>query len=98
MSKRPRRNIDTFTPQVSPVASAVRRQIIATAMIGTAIALPANAQDAVLEEIIVTATKRAENLQDVPISVTALGSDTIEELGLTNFEALRCFQRFRSRV
>jgi outer membrane receptor protein involved in Fe transport len=36
-------------------------------------------------EIIVTATKRAENLQDVPISVQALGQERLEELGITNF-------------
>jgi iron complex outermembrane receptor protein len=32
----------------------------------------------VLEEVIVTATKRAENIQDVPISITALSADQIE--------------------
>ena len=34
---------------------------------------------AVLEEIIVTALKRAESLQDAPATVTAFGADTIEE-------------------
>ncbi|MDH3771334.1 MAG: TonB-dependent receptor plug domain-containing protein, partial [Nitrospirota bacterium] len=41
----------------------------------------------VLDEITVTATKRAENLQDIPISVTALGADTIEELGIVDFDS-----------
>jgi outer membrane receptor protein involved in Fe transport len=31
-----------------------------------------------LEEIVVTAQKRSENLQEVPISITALSSDTLE--------------------
>jgi len=34
--------------------------------------LPALAQDATLDEIIVTAQKREQNLQDVPISVATL--------------------------
>ncbi len=38
-----------------------------------------------IEEITVTATKREESLQDVPIAVTALTGDSIEELGITNF-------------
>ncbi|MCH8250368.1 MAG: TonB-dependent receptor plug domain-containing protein, partial [Proteobacteria bacterium] len=42
-------------------------------------------QDLVLEEIIVTAQKRAENLQDVPISVTALDSTKLKQLGISNF-------------
>jgi iron complex outermembrane receptor protein len=45
------------------------------------------AQDALqIEEVIVTAQKRSENLQDVPISIQALGSQAIEELNLTNFK------------
>ncbi len=38
-----------------------------------------------LEEIIVTAQKRSENLQDVPISIQALGNETLKELNVKNF-------------
>jgi outer membrane receptor protein involved in Fe transport len=38
-----------------------------------------------LEEITVTATKREESLQDVPIAVTALTGEAMQELGITNF-------------
>jgi iron complex outermembrane receptor protein len=38
-----------------------------------------------LQEVIVTAAKRTENLQTVPVSVTALSSATIETQGITNF-------------
>jgi outer membrane receptor protein involved in Fe transport len=39
----------------------------------------------VIEEVVVTATKREESLQDVPIAVTALTSDAIDDLGIANF-------------
>ena len=35
----------------------------------------------VLEEIVVTAQKREQSLQDVPIAVTALGADDLEQSG-----------------
>jgi outer membrane receptor protein involved in Fe transport len=45
------------------------------------------AQGAVtIDEVVVTAQKRSENLQDVPISIQALGSQTIQELGIVNFK------------
>ena len=59
---------------------------VAAALIGTS---SAHAQQTKpkrkVEEITVTATKVEESLQDVPIAVTALGGDAIEELGITNF-------------
>lgn len=39
----------------------------------------------VLEEVIVTARRRAESLQTVPISINAVSGDTIEELNIQNF-------------
>jgi iron complex outermembrane receptor protein len=41
-----------------------------------------------IAEIVVTAQKRAENLQDVPVSVTALTSQTLAARGVTNVLAL----------
>ena len=38
-----------------------------------------------LEEIIVTAQKRAENMQDVPISIQALNTENLQELNIRNF-------------
>jgi iron complex outermembrane recepter protein len=42
------------------------------------------AQDLVIEEIIVTATKRSESLQDIPMAVNAFTRDTIQEAGIDN--------------
>ena len=38
-----------------------------------------------VDEIIVTATKRAENAQDIPVAVQALGGETLDELRVDNF-------------
>ena len=35
-----------------------------------------------LEEVVVTASKRAENLQDIPQAVTAFSSERLVELGI----------------
>tara|TARA_B110000211_G_scaffold155173_1_gene176015 strand:- start:1773 stop:4562 length:2790 start_codon:yes stop_codon:yes gene_type:complete len=50
---------------------------------GVSFAGIANAE---LEEIIVTATKRAENMQDVPIAISALGGDALKELNVQTFD------------
>ena len=39
----------------------------------------------VLEEIIVTATKRSESMQSVPLSVSSIAGDELRERGLTEF-------------
>ena len=46
------------------------------------------AADNNIDEVIVTAQKRAERLQDVPISITAFSADAVEQRGLTNIESL----------
>lgn len=40
------------------------------------------AQSGELEEVVVTARRKAENIQDVPVSVTALSADAIEHLSI----------------
>ncbi|MEM6582931.1 MAG: TonB-dependent receptor, partial [Pseudomonadota bacterium] len=47
-------------------------------------ALPTRAQTGALEEIIVTASKRPVNLQDVPITVTAFSDQVIQEAGIND--------------
>ena len=39
-----------------------------------------------LEEVVVTAQKRKENLQDVPISIEAIGSQKLEEMNIQGFD------------
>lgn len=41
------------------------------------------------EEIVVTAQRRAENIQDIPASITAVSGDVLEERGITSAADLR---------
>ena len=61
----------------------IKTKIVAgTLLCGGLLGSPANS--ALLEEIVVTAQKREQNLQDVGISVTAFSGNQIRELGYTN--------------
>ncbi|HEX7063222.1 MAG TPA: TonB-dependent receptor [Woeseiaceae bacterium] len=69
-----------------PLAQAISAAVSGS-VFAVAIGMPAQAQESgpALDEIIVTAQKRAENLQDVAVSVQVLGDDQLRELNLTNF-------------
>jgi len=45
----------------------------------------------ILEEVIVTAQKRTESLQDVPISVSAMSGEKVEDDSITNLEELTLY-------
>jgi iron complex outermembrane recepter protein len=50
---------------------------------------PAAAQDQTsLTEVVVTARRRAENIQSTPVSVSAISNDKIERLGVSNISQL----------
>jgi len=56
------------------------------AFVGSAYAAEEAADEApVFDEIIVTSTKRAESIQDIPISVTAISQETLELSGAVEF-------------
>jgi outer membrane receptor protein involved in Fe transport len=52
--------------------------------LSAAVTLPAMAQGAI-DEIVVTARKKSESLQDVPVAVSALGEKQLDELGVDVF-------------
>lgn len=69
------------------------RKALIAALISTSAlqAAPALAQEAAPEEsgydeIVVTAQKREENLQNVPISIQAIGTERLEDLNITDFK------------
>ena len=61
-----------------------RKKPLALAITLTSLsASPAYSQ---IEEVIVTATKRPQSMQDVPIAVSAIQEETLDQLGVANFE------------
>ena len=49
------------------------------------------AQDSPLEEIIVTAERREQSLQDVPLSITAFGDETRDRVGILSIQSMADF-------
>ena len=49
---------------------------------------PVSAQQMVLEEIVVTARKRDESLQDIPLSISAFSVDQLRDKGIDNVHEL----------
>jgi len=72
----------------------MRLKQVSLATVALALATPAYAQDAApqqeggLQEIIVTAQKRAEDVQDVPIAISAFGSAQLQERAVNSVAAL----------
>lgn len=63
----------------------IRRALLGGSVMALGISAPAFAQ---VEEIVVTAQKVEENLQDVPIAITAVSGDTLTASGITSLENL----------
>ena len=78
-----------------------RRPLKAALLAGAGIAIGwsavANAQaagqapvePAALEEVVVTAQKRSENVQNIPVAVTAISADSLEKQAAPNLQALQ---------
>ena len=71
--------------KLTPVRRAVLMACGASLAVGGVPSVMAQ-EVAALDEIIVTARKRSENLQDVPVSVLAFGAETIQKQGIKNLE------------
>lgn len=69
--------------RLSPMSGVVKMACVATAIGQTTMAVQAQEMRKVqLEEVIVTAQKREESLQDAPISIKAFGSQQLEAMGI----------------
>ena len=59
-----------------------QRSKINQAVVAALVSMTANhagAEQIVMEEVVVTATKRAESAQDIPVTVDALTSESLED-------------------
>lgn len=66
----------------------LRTNPLATAIVLASVATPLQSFGAALEEVVVTAQKRAQDMQDVPIAVTAMNADMIKKAGITGVEGI----------
>lgn len=57
---------------------------VLTGLPATVIPLGANAQENTIEEVMVTASRRAESIQDIPLNITALTGDNLEQKRLSS--------------
>lgn len=55
---------------------------LSTALTATSFTASAADEDFVIEDIVVTATKRSERMMDVPISMSAMGSEQLAQTGI----------------
>jgi len=69
----------------------LRLNPLAVGIAASALSLSSLAADFTLEEVIVTAQKRAQSLQDVPISVSAVGGEKLAEAGIENLQDLSAY-------
>lgn len=81
----------SIIPQVIAVSNPRKTLSLAVsaAVLTSAIAAPAWSQS--LEEVIVTATKRSESVQDVPLAITALSGDFVNKVNLDDVKDLVSF-------
>ena len=60
-------------------------------VIASSLAAQASAENRILEEVVVTATKRSESVQDVPLAITALTGDFVRDVNLNDVKDLVSF-------
>jgi outer membrane receptor protein involved in Fe transport len=72
----------------NPLTQSISMALIGSAVVATVV-VPAYAEEDggdVLEEVIVSAQKRDQNLQDVAVSIQVLGNQTLEDLNVRSFD------------
>lgn len=63
-----------------------QKKRLTTAILAALAVTGTTAAVAEIEEIVVTATKRSASTQDIAVAVTALGEQTLDDFGISNFE------------
>ncbi|GAB3090915.1 TonB-dependent receptor [Aestuariicella hydrocarbonica] len=70
------------------LTSVMAAGVLSAAVSGVAQAQPATESAYTIEELVVTAQKREQSLQEVPIALSAFGSDAVKQLGASDFTGL----------
>lgn len=80
------RRVKCPAPRLTPIAKAVRTALYTGVLLSGTSAYAQQVSAPVLDEIVVTAQKRTENLQDVAVSVHVLDEQQLNRLQITNFD------------
>ena len=94
MSKRAEQLAGNTAVRMKPVSLGIRNalltkrnaSLVATTLLASSVAFGQANEAPALEEIIVTAQKREQSLQEVPISINVLDSQALENLNITRFD------------
>jgi outer membrane receptor protein involved in Fe transport len=94
MTKRAEQLVRNTYVRINPVSLGIRHalltkrnaSVVVTTLLASSVALGQANQAPALEEIIVTAQKREQALQDVPISINVLDSQTLDNLNIMRFD------------
>lgn len=80
-----------MTFRVHARSSPLNHRFVMACCLSTWASLPVHAQSSALEEVIVTAQKRAESLQDTSIAISTFGEESIENLGISDITDVGAF-------
>ena len=94
MSKHVRQDTGNANFRMKPIALGIRTALVAkrhtplvaTTLLASTLAFGQANDSSVLEEIIVTAQKREQNLQEVPISISVLDTQMLTDLNIKRFD------------
>jgi outer membrane receptor protein involved in Fe transport len=87
MTRSKRRKLERATnPKVRAAIRGIPFASASALLAGAPVAFAQQANEGALQEVIITAQKREENLQSVPISVQAIGTDRLEQLHIQGFD------------
>jgi len=67
----------------------IRLAVPCLALVAASLTLPAFAQESVIEEIIVTASKRPQTLQEIPVAVSVVTSATLDQARIRDIKDLQ---------
>ena len=71
------------------VQGSFKQTLLASAIVSSLGATGVQAQNSVMEEVLVTASKREQTLQETPIAVSVVGQDTIEKAAILDINDLQ---------
>jgi len=78
-------------PLFNAISFAITATVISAGAVSPVKADEAEAEDFALEEVIVTATKQAKSLQDIPVSLQVLGNEQLQDLQIQAFDDYMLF-------